>query len=170
MTSPTIDSAEQLHACLCAELAAVPNPPAHCQLRVGLDPIAADFDQFEDYCCTGLAYLRIIRVFPSGDNFPARDELSTPCSPIAWGIEMELGVFRCLPAEPLHMSPEAWQAAFRQVQLDQEAMVRAVCCWQDAEQANNPNFMGYFFRDWFPFSNQGGCGGGAISVTAQIQN
>lgn len=169
MTTPVIDSMQALFDCFCTELATAPNPPMHCQLRVGLDPVAADFDQFTDYCCEGLAYLRVIRVFPSGDNFPARDEVAIPCQPLAWGVEAEMGVFRCLPAEPNHMNPVAWQDAFEQVQFDVEAMVRASCCWKVHQEANNPNWLTYFWRDWFPFSNQGGCGGGAISLTAQIQ-
>jgi hypothetical protein len=167
--SSVIDSARVLYDCLCTELATSPNPPVHCQFRVGLDPVAADFDQFEDYCCSGLAYLRIIRIYPSGDNFPARDEVSIPCQPLAWGIEMEMGVFRCLPAEPQHMDPVAWQDAFDQVQRDAEAMRHAACCWIEHQESNNVAWLNSFFRDWFPFSNQGGCGGGAISITAQIQ-
>lgn len=164
-----ISSAEKLYDCMCSELATNPNPPLYCQLRVGLDPVAADFDESTDYCCKGLAYLRILRVYPSGDNFPARDEVAIVCQPLAWGIELEMGVFRCLPSQPKHMDPVAWQNAFQQVQLDAKAMIRAVCCWKDDQEANNPDWLHYFFRDWFPFSNQGGCGGGAISVTAQIQ-
>lgn len=168
MSEAILATAAKLYECFCEELQAGSNPPAHCQYRVGLDPVAADFDQFTDYCCEGLAYLRVLRIFPSGDNFPARDEVAIPCNPIAWGVEFELGVFRCLPVEPNHMDPTSWLNAFTQVQEDQTAMVNAVCCWR-TDQSANPKWWGDFFRDWFPFSNQGGCGGGAISVTAQMQ-
>lgn len=167
--SSVTESAEKLFECFCNELASRPAPPTYCQYRVGLDPVAADFDQYEDYCCSGLAYVRIIRVYPSGDNFPARDEVSIPCQPLAWGIEMELGSFRCLPSEPNHMNPESWKESFDLVQQDAEAMRAAVCCWIADQESNNPAWLNSFFRDWFPFSNQGGCGGGAISVSAQIQ-
>lgn len=164
-------SAQSLLTCVQERMLLNPNPPQHFQLRVGLDPVAADFGtDGRDYCCEGLVYVRVIRRFPSGNNWPVRDEVSINCSPAAWAAELEIGSFRCVPAGDNHMDANAWEAAFENVQNDQEAMVEAICCWVDDQKVNNRYWMNYIIRDWFPFSNQGGCAGGAISVTAQFES
>ncbi len=164
-------SAQSLLNCLCQKLAANPDPPKHCQLRVGSDPVAADFDQYVDYCCEGIAYVRVIRRFPSGVNFPERDELATECQPGAWGVDLAMGVFRCVPAYEAgnSMNESAWREAFIKVQNDQHAMTEAMCCWVADQDANNPYWMGWMIRDWFPFANQGGCSGGEWQITARFQ-
>lgn len=164
-----LPSAKSLLACLCATLNSNPNPPAYCQLRVGLDPVAADFDQYEDYCCSGIAYVRVVRRFPAGANFPERDELPSNCAPTAWGADLNMGVFRCMPTGRDSMDPDAWDAAFTQVQHDQQAMADAICCWIQEQQLNNPYWMNFMIRDWFPFSLQGGCSGGEFQLVAQYE-
>lgn len=164
-------SAQSLLTCAQQQFLLNPNPPRHFQLRVGLDPVAADFTGNRDYCCEGLVYVRVIRRFPAGNNWPVRDEVSMNCSPAAWGAELELGSFRCVPATDQNsMDADAWEAAFENVQNDQEAMAEAICCWVEDQKNNNRSWMNYIVRDWFPFANQGGCSGGAISVTGQFES
>jgi hypothetical protein len=65
--------AQQLLACLCEALSTNPNPPAQCCLRVG-DVVYADFNQYQDQCCDGLAYVRVVRIYPTSE-FPSQTEV-----------------------------------------------------------------------------------------------
>lgn len=161
-----IASAEALLECFRSTLGLNPNPPALLCFRVGLDPVAADFDESQDYCCSGLAYIRILRRFPAGQQFPVADQFASSCQPQAWGVAFELGSFRCAPDG---VDCDAWKETFVNVQNDQQAMGDAICCWIEHQQTNNLFFMNYMLGDWRPFSLQGGCTGGAMDVLAQFQ-
>lgn len=141
-----------------------PNPPMHFVLRSGSDPVAADFDQYNDYCCQGMMYVRLLRRFPAGQNWPDADELAYDCAPAAWGANIEMGAFRCVPDK---FDPAGWEASVQNIQNDQEAMVQAICCWVAQQEAENPCYSNFFIRDWLPFANLGGCTGGAMNVFAQ---
>lgn len=160
-----LPSALSLLECLREAMLQNPNPPQHFVVRVGSDPVAADFDEQIDYCCQGLVYVRILRRFPSGAQFPIADELASPCMPAAWGVDMAIGSFRCAPDE---FNPEGWEQTFTNVQNDQQAMADAICCWKTDQEANNPFFINWFSQDWLPFALQGGCTGGEWRVTAQF--
>lgn len=166
-----LPSAQALLTCFCNELAANPNPPALCCFRIGSDPVAAEFDNRTgtDWCCEGLAYVRIMRRFPGGAQFPIADELASDCMPAAWGVDMEMGAFRCAPDGVGELDCSSWLRSFTNVQNDQQAMADAICCWIADQKANNPFWMNYMVRDWQPFALQGGCTGGAMIVQAQFQ-
>lgn len=160
-------SAIALLECLEEKMLLNPKPPAHFVVRVGSDPVAADFDEFNDYCCQGLVYVRIVRRFPSGDQFPIADELASDCAPAAWGVDIAIGSFRCAPNE---FNPTGWLETFQNVQNDQQAMADAFCCWVERQKATNPFMINHFVQDWLPFALQGGCTGGEFRFTGQFQN
>lgn len=170
MTDTTVfPLAEQLLACLCDALSANPNPPAHCCLRVG-DTVFADFDQYQDLCCDGFAYVRISQVYPSFE-FPSQTEIWTPCSHIALAAELEMGVFRCEPQQGSVNLPscEEWTAVTTQVANDWEAMVRATCCLDEQltiQSPGTPVLMGV----WRPLNSGGGCTGGMLPVMVGVMN
>jgi hypothetical protein len=161
-------SAIALLSCLEQRMALNPNPPEHFVVRVGSDPVAADFDEYNDYCCQGLVYVRVMRRFPSGSDFPISDELASNCMPTGWGVDLAMGSFRCAPDE---FNPEGWLETFQTVQNDQQAMADAICCWKDQQEQENPgNFLNWFSQDWLPFALQGGCTGGEWRITAQFNS
>jgi hypothetical protein len=158
--------AQQLLACLCDALAANPNPPVHCCLRVG-DIVYADMNQIEDQCCSGLAYVRVVRIYPSTE-FPAQTEVWTPCVHIQLAAELEMGVFRCEPQQNMTTLPtcDEWTATTEQVANDWEAMLRASCCFEADLIPGTPMLMGM----WQPLNSGGGCTGGQMSVTVGVMN
>lgn len=162
-----ISSAEALLACLEQQMLLNPNPPQNFGLRVGSDPVAADFNEAVDFCCQGIVYVRVVRRFPSGQQFPIADEQAMDCAPAGWAVHFEMGSFRCAPDG---MDPEAWEDTFVNVQNDQQAMISAICCWVEHQQLNNPGFLNFMVNDWFPFALQGGCTGGAMQVIGQFQS
>lgn len=151
--------------CLCAALAANPDPPARCCLRVG-DEVRQDLSVYEDECCDGLAYVKINRVYPSTDNFPEQDLTFLPCGPFAYGVDLEMGVFRCAPTSDASTLPTcaAWTAAARQVANDQQAMRAALCCLRENLEQGAPVVIG----EWTPLGPSGNCVGGTQTVTVQV--
>jgi len=132
-----IDEAERLLACLCAALAENPNPPAQCCLRVG-DITIQDVDgsvSVDQFCCPGTAYVRITDKF-SSSNFPQPDTEPAKrnnCMPVAFGVQLIMGVARCVPGMGTPQGPDCadWTAAATQDALDLEAMGRALCCFAE---------------------------------------
>ena len=162
--------AEQLLACLCDALSENPNPPAQCCLRAG-DVVFADFNQYQDQCCDGLAYVREVRVYPSME-FPSQVELWTPCAHTALAAEYEMGVFRCEPQQVDSVelpTCDEWTAVAQQVANDRQAMVSAICCLDEQLRISNPGtpvLMGV----WQPLNSGGGCTGGTLSVLVGLMN
>jgi len=130
-----IDEANRLLDCLCEQLAANPNPPAECCLRVG-GPVIHDVDgqiSSDKVCCPGLGYVQIGSKYPSS-NFPAPDQEPAKrnnCMPVAFAAELTFGVIRCVPGMGTPQGPtcDDWTAAATQDALDLEAMGRALCCF-----------------------------------------
>lgn len=135
-------AATDLLACLCAELALNPDPPANCCLRAG-QLVIADVDGttgIDKVCCPGLAYVRIGTVFPSSE-FPAVDTLPNKrggCFPVAWAAELTMGVVRCIPGMGTAEGPTCadWTLAATHDANDQDAMRRALCCWSEGLRRN----------------------------------
>lgn len=154
--------AEDLLACLCEAVAEGPNPPASCCLRPGTN-VAQGVSEFEDECCEGLAWVRVVRVFPSGGDigFPEVNQATTACSPPSYGIELEMGIYRCAPTGDATNLPtcDEWTAATEQVLHDAASMRRAWCCFRD-NHANDAKLV----NQWIPVNVQGGCTGGTISI------
>lgn len=162
--------ATQLLSCLTDALATNPNPPMNYSFRTG-DNVWPDFNANQDECCEGLAYVRVARIYPSGgeNTFPAADELFRPCSPLAWGVTFEMGVWRCEPQPTATelVSTAQWTATATQVSNDWEAMTRAACCLRDALDLADPGTPVYM-GEWAPLNAGGGCVGGMMNVSVQV--
>lgn len=105
------------------------NPPGKITLRSG--EVAALVSVNEDECRCGLAWVRIVRFFPT-DTFPTEKEDWSPCGPAGWALELELGALRCAPVGDASTLPtsEDWSAAILQQMQDALAMRKAVdCCF-----------------------------------------
>lgn len=161
--------AQELLACLTEALGTNPNPPANYCLRSG-DTVIPDFNQYTDQCCEGLAYVRIARIFPSVAEFPVEEATWTPCHPLAYGVELEMGVWRCEPSVPNPAvdvpSCEQWTNATQTQMNDWDAMTRAACCFKDSPllMPGDPVFEGI----WAPLNSGGGCTGGAMPLLVGI--
>jgi len=162
--SPSGDIAQQLLTCLEAafEDSANDTPGSIC-LRVGEVPFSAG--THEDLCCTGLAWVRIVRIFPSTD-FPQEDNTVAACPASGRAVELEMGVVRCLPDHGTESGAtcEEWTAAFLTVDEDSEVMARALCCMQDTLGVF-PVGETFLPGEWAPIDGQGGCIGGTMNVT-----
>lgn len=127
--------ANSLLACLCEQLALNPDPPAECCLLAG-DQTIHDINAAtggDKTCCPGLAYVRIGNVFPA-TNFPEPDTVPAKgvnCFPVGWGVELTMGVVRCIPGIGSLEGPDCtdWGVAATHDANDVDAMRRALCCW-----------------------------------------
>jgi hypothetical protein len=162
--------AQQLLACLCEALSTNPNPPAQCCLRVG-DVVYADFNQYQDQCCDGLAYVRVVRIYPTSE-FPSQTEVWTPCAHTSIAVELEMGVFRCEPQQLERVdlpSCDEWTAVATQVADDSQAMMSAACCLDQQLMVTSPGTP-VLMSVWQPMNSGGGCTGGTLSVFVGLMN
>lgn len=173
MTTPITDPlvapiAADLIACLTREIAKVPNPPNPITVRpVCLRPgdrVDLLISQNEDECCEGLAWVRWVRAYPSGQNqFPAQDDTVSPCGVIRWAVEFELGAVRCAPTPDIENIPTCDQQT--DVALngydDGAAIRRAACCYAITHPYDNLVLQGV----GEPMTTEGGCVGVAYLVT-----
>lgn len=165
--SPVSDLAQQLLQCL--EDAYVPEVPEEDRpglfcLRVG--QVAYSIGLIEDLCCTGFAWVRVIRVFPVGEDLAERT-VAANCAPSLWGVELEMGVVRCLPDHGAHSGAtcDEWTAVFLQVDEDAAAMRRALCCMKDTSLQTPPASDLFLPGEWEPIDPEGMCVGGTMRVT-----
>lgn len=127
--------AQALLTCLGEQLADNPDPPAGLCLRAG-DSVIHDVNgelSVDTVCCPGLAYVRVGSMFPSS-GFPLPDTepaKSQGCFPIAWAVELVMGVVRCVPnmGHPAGPSCTDWTLAAQHDANDLDAMRKALCCW-----------------------------------------
>jgi hypothetical protein len=162
-----LTQANNLLNCLCAALAAGPNPPEKCCLTWG-DPIA-DFGQDGNDCCGGAAYVRMLEFYPSSNLFPDRtiERQSGPCGIVAWALRLEMTIFRCWPTDDgIHRIPcEDLTAATEQLFHDARAIREALCCFR----AVNRDLL-IAVTDSVPIDPAGGCAGIVGTVSIQIPN
>jgi hypothetical protein len=167
MTTDTDQSvtpvAENLLACLVAELANNADPPLHASLRTGVQ-VELLMSTTRDECCEGVAWVRVASIYPS-ESFPDQDTTFSRCGPVAWAAVLEMGVARCAPTPEAAdiISSEDWTTLSRLVMDDAAAMRRALCCFTDVD----PDRM-YLAGLWQPLPVDGGCTGGTQSVTVAI--
>jgi hypothetical protein len=159
--------AQELLTCFTEKLATLANPPAKIQLRVGLDTgplIGPDFDE----CCAGLAWVRVVQVYPSWDSFPAQDNTWYPTGPLAYAVVLEMGIAFCMPWADSEgyesMDPPStndWSTAFA-TQMQHQALMRqvAACCWLPTQRRA--------VGGWDSFAVEGGCTGGKLTVTVSV--
>jgi len=157
--------ATSLLTCLEDALQDMPDPPAKVSLRVGVQTELL-LSQTADECCEGVAWVRLVAVYPSS-NFPNPDTAWSSCGPLQWAAILEMGVARCAPTPDENEIPSAdeWNALAEAVLGDAAAMRRALCCFADLE-ADRMYLPGL----WQPLPVEGGCVGGVQTVTIAIDN
>lgn len=160
--------ARQLLTCYQAQLLAEgADAPAIITMRAGevVGQFAVSGGGVVDECCAGLAWVRIVRFFPT-DTFPEEREGWTPCGPTGWALVLEMGALRCAPVgTPEHIPTDAeWSAAVQLQMKDAAAMLRAVdCCFQGlviSEQVQ--------LSPWEERAPEGLCMGGTQQVTVLV--
>jgi hypothetical protein len=158
----TLELAEALLECLCEALeGSTGGRPCHCCLAVGPPPA--------DFCCecpngsSGQAWVRVTSVYPSS-KFPARTNELVKCgAAMAYGVELELGTYRCVTTLDDSGDPPSCEQTTRdvEIQLDDAAAMRAaICCFQ-AQDGGRVLVRG----EWRPIPPNGGCAGGAMTIT-----
>lgn len=164
LTATEFELASALLTCLEEALEEHPAPPVHRCVRVGED-VRQDVSLTQDECCEGLAYVKVNSIVPS-TNFPNPDETAMYCSPEAWAVDLEMGIFRCEPQGSLIETAtcEEWTAVTQAVALDAAAMRRAVVCFRGTLDPGDFALV----RQWLPIGPQGGCTGGAMVVTVSF--
>jgi len=165
MTTPLYDLVvapvvADLLACLTVEMGKTPQPPASVCVRIG-NRVDLLLSEIYDECCVGLAWVRLVRQYPSR-SFPDPDETASPCSVSRWALVLELGVARCAPTGDAGTIPtcEDWTAAAVTHYADLAALRRTVCCY---EKAHHPDRK-VVISDAVPQTVEGGC----TSVTMQV--
>ena len=166
MADKFLEAARALHTCLCLQVAAMPEPtrPKRCCLMVG-----ADFELgvaiTEDMCKCGTAWVRVVSFVPSS-TFPNPQEEATHCAPEGWSLTLELGIARCPPIGDARVlaTCDEMDDYTELVMGDAAAMRRAVLCCFGPGRANRLFQLG----SWEAFGPEGMCGGGKMTVQAQI--
>jgi hypothetical protein len=158
----------ELLECLCTALNLETNPPGICCLRAG-DSVTADIGQYYDECCQGLAWVRPAGFYMTGTiespfPSPSTDASINACGIPAWGLQLEMGVLRCVKTQGL-ISCTEWNAAVIQQLADAKAMRKAVCCM---EQLHDPGDVAV--GAWTPVGPAGGCLGSTWAVSVQVSN
>lgn len=164
--SPVSDLAQQLLSCLEDAYASVPEDrrPGQFCLRVG--EVAYSIGLNEDLCCTGLAWVRVVRIMPVTDSLVPRTE-AVLCPPSLWGVELEMGVIRCLPDHGAASGAtcDEWTDVFLRVDDDAAAMRRALCCMNNTTSDVFPFHSLSLPGEWTPVDPEGMCTGGTMLVT-----
>ncbi|MCZ7478884.1 hypothetical protein [Micromonospora sp. WMMC273] len=164
VTDPVVlPVAVELLGALAEETARVPEPPAVTALRPG-DRIELLLSTNRDECCEGLAWVRVVRVYPSRE-FPAQDTAYQTCSPVQWAVVFELGAARCAPTPGASALPTAqeWMDTTTAVLNDAAAVRRAVAAFMELDIDRM-----YLAGIWSPLTTEGGCVGGAMQLTVAV--
>lgn len=169
--SELVDYITLVTSCYQSAIATMPidQQPEHLQVRAGIQAMP-DISQFQDECCEGLAYIRIMRTYPSAD-FPTPDaEPITPCGPYSLAVETELGLYRCFHVGTAEeVVGDVFQtAAGLQEAADYGYLYKAMCCVNTALEGMFRT-RSVVFSDWAPFEVQGGCFGSRIQFITQLE-
>lgn len=169
---PSVDQlllpvAQELLSCLCTALTELTTPPGICCIRVG-DEATQDMGQNFDECCEGMAYVRIDGFYPTGGPdspfpSPSSDFALSKCAPYAWGLSMEMGVFRCMNTEGV--TCDEWGLVAAQQMADARAMRQALCCFMQPRDGGD-----VAVGTWTPKGPDGGCIGSIWQITAMVIN
>ena len=158
--------AEEMLACYEAALQDTGTVPRYIGFRPGT---VVDWllSTLENECCDGLAWIRPVTFFPSSAVFPQQDSAPVPKGTRAWAVTLELGAVRCSPTpdETVLPQPDVWNAVVQQMMDDGAAMRRAICCYIDMDPVRR--FRTVLPGAWVPLNVEGGCVGGALTVTIQ---
>ena len=163
------DAANHLLSCFDTALQEGPNPPPDDNICLRVGEVPFDVGLSQDVCCEGLAWVRVLRIFPS-INFPNVNNNPNDCQSSSYAVELEMGAIRCLPFGDENMGPSCddWTAVFLQVDEDAASMRRAICCVRDLQNANMTFIDQIVVGEWTPIDGQGGCIGGSMPVTFHI--
>lgn len=164
ITDPTVlPAVQEVFGCLEHEMSRVPKPPAVTALRPG-DRIELLLSTNRDECCEGLAWVRVVRVYPSRE-FPVQDTSYQTCSPAQWAVVLELGAARCAPMpDATELVPaETWHATTEAVLNDAAACRRAVARFMELDIDRM-----YLAGIWSPLTTEGGCVGGTMQLTVAV--
>lgn len=155
--------AGELLACWAALLAKLPEPPKYVCERAGGEVSQDVGTRFGDECCEGLAYVKVNEIYPS-TSFPERDTEAYECIR-AWAVELEMGVFRCVPQGGLGLVPcLAWTKTHELLMNDAQSMRQAICCLI----AGRPAGTGIVPGSWVPLGPDGNCIGSTMTVLVQV--
>lgn len=162
---------QDLLDCFCAAIPlemAADKTPDECCFRSG-EIVSADASVYQDLCCSGLAWVRPVSMFSSGEDFPNPDTavVTNACGPYAWGVTLELGILRCAPTGSATQIPtcDEWTEFHEDIMNDARAMRRAICC---LTAQLDPSSIA--IGAWSPLPTSGGCGGSTWQITVQIIN
>lgn len=166
-----LPEAVMLLDCLCTALQAYDNPPETCCLRPG-DTVIQDvgipgFSQ--DDCCRGQAYVKIAGYYMTGEGnspfpSPSTDAPISPCGVPAWGLQLEMGIFRCIRTDRQPTCTEYTEAVIRQM-TDAKAMRCALDCFISL---HDPQTVAV--GNWSPAGPDGGCVGSTWQVSVEVLN
>lgn len=170
--------AEELLDCLCTaltELATDVFPaPGICCIRAG-DNVAVDMGEYQNECCEGLAYVKINGIYPTGGAgspfpSPSSDFALNKCAPYAWGVQLEMAVFRCvsaeiIPCDYLTYGSNSWEYVAQRQMLDAKAMRQALCCFMAPRDGGDVS-MGVMNST----SREGACMGVTWPLSVQVRN
>lgn len=159
-----ITAANQLLACAVEAFAANPNPPSIACLTWG-DPVP-NMGVDGDDCCNGAIYVNEVEFYPSSNLFPDRtvERQSGPCGVLAWAVRFQLTAFRCWPDDGMtRITCDARTAAVTQLFDDQQAIRKALCCFQKV----NKNYL-TAITEGVPLDPAGGCAGSYARVSIQL--
>ncbi len=157
-----LDLATGLQLCLQTALSARPPGPTETCLIFG-----ESFQQMltagltEDRCCSGFAGVRVARITP---KVPPQGVMQG-CGVSGWQVDLEMGVARCAPVGDQNAGPTCAQMTqvAEQVQSDMAAMVEALCCLRLQVESERMVPTG-----WEPFGPDGGCTGGIMGVSIEL--
>lgn len=152
--------AEQLLECLCEQLTLTSaGPVCRCCITTGRPVV--------DCCdCTvgeGQAWVRVVRVYPSGNRFPVQAVDVQRCPVTGLAVELEIGAVRCSRMLTDDGSPptcEQQLADAEHVLDDAAAMRRALSCCFTGDKI-------LVINQWQSYGPEGGCVGGHMTVTVQ---
>lgn len=159
--------ANELLACLCEQMQQVTNPPASCCLRSG-DVVPHLMDATRDECCEGLAWVRVVSIFP---GFPEQvADVPIGNDVVNWSVVLEMGAIRCGPFSALVPECDEWTEVVNRVQEDSFAMREALCCFVNGthrEPEPRPRRGSVVPGEWLPLEDLGGCSGGTMPLTVR---
>lgn len=166
--------------CLVTAVTGNPNPPENFCRRLDLQ-VAWDVDLYRDLCCEGLGYVSFGDVFPSWGDFPEPAIVNQgnygSCSPPAWGVQIRLGLVRCLPQGTDTTMPtcDEWRATSVQQTHDSQALRAASCCLRQQIVAvtDTPGpfwGMSAVIGTQSQIQLQGGCVERNVTITVQMPN
>lgn len=115
-----------------------------------------------DDCCAGQVWGRLVNLMPAPGATPGRTPGLSPAAAPWWLATIEIGIVRCaavLDDQGRAPTPAAITADGEQGIADLAAILSVLRC----EPIRS-------FEGWLPVGPEGGCFGGTLTITVQVQN